>query len=70
MYVAAVEARSGRLVQLAMIPLRMRTMRLNRTSRQDAEWLRDRLNDVSRPFGSHIELGADGSLLLSPSVPV
>jgi len=70
MYVAAVESGSGRLVQLAMTPLRMRTMRLNRTSRQDAEWLRDRLNDVSRPFGSHIELGADGSLLLGPLLPV
>jgi poly-gamma-glutamate synthesis protein (capsule biosynthesis protein) len=69
MYVATVESRSGRLVQLAMTPLLMRAMRLNRTSRQDAEWLRDRLDDVSCPFGSRIELDADGSLLLAASVP-
>ena len=54
----------GRLDQLRMVPLESRQLRLHRATAPDTRWLRRALHRASRPYGSHIDLDADGSLLL------
>ncbi len=65
MYFVAVNSRGGCLVSLRMTPMRIRKMRLNRASREEAEWLRDMITEASRDFGSRAEFAADGTLTLS-----
>jgi poly-gamma-glutamate synthesis protein (capsule biosynthesis protein) len=64
MYFATLDAASGELEELRMVPMQIRNFRLARPSRADIEWLRETVAGCSAPFGSSIELGADGSLLL------
>ena len=66
MYFATVDPATGRLMALRMAPMRIRKMRLNRASPDEAAWLRTRLTDISRRFGASVELAADGSLFLRP----
>lgn len=61
MYFATV-ADDGRLAALRMVPLTMRKFRLNRTTPEDAAWMRGALDRASRPFGTRITLADDGSL--------
>ena len=42
----------------------IRNLKVNRADPADARWLRDTLERVSKPFGSHVELDVDGSLQL------
>jgi len=65
MYFAAVDPCGGHLVSLRMTPMRIRKMRLNRASREEAEWLRDTITEASRDFGARAELAANGTLTLS-----
>jgi hypothetical protein len=39
-------------------------MRLNRASPAEVEWLGGRLSSISGPFGSWVEMAADGDLCL------
>jgi poly-gamma-glutamate capsule biosynthesis protein CapA/YwtB (metallophosphatase superfamily) len=55
---------TGELLELRMMPMQIRKFRLNRVSATDAQWLRDTLDRVSRPFGSRIRLQSDASLAL------
>lgn len=55
--------RTGRLRRLRMSPMRIRRMRLNRASLEEAEWLRDTLDRISGAFGVAVGL-ADGRLVL------
>nr|WP_275588474.1 CapA family protein [Microlunatus panaciterrae] len=64
LYLASVDAATGALVELQMVPFQARQMRLCRASEEDAGWLGDRLTRVSRDLGSQIEVLADGSLTL------
>ncbi|MBN1836271.1 MAG: CapA family protein [Spirochaetales bacterium] len=64
MYLPRIDPVTGRLVELRMVPLQRRRFRLQRASQADARWLRDTLDRHSRPFGSRITLGEDGSLYL------
>jgi poly-gamma-glutamate synthesis protein (capsule biosynthesis protein) len=63
-YFAVVESASGRLVDLRMVPLRIRKMRLNRATPAEAEWLCERLNRICGGFRSRVEADADGRLWL------
>jgi len=47
-----------------MIPMQMRQMRLGRASAADARWLWGMLNEVSRPYGTRIEVEPDGELII------
>lgn len=64
MYFPTLDAASGRLVALRMTPLRVRQMRLERASPDDASWLHERTNDVqaAAEFACHVELARDGHL--------
>jgi poly-gamma-glutamate capsule biosynthesis protein CapA/YwtB (metallophosphatase superfamily) len=66
LYLARVDQSSGRLVDLHMAPLQARQLRLHKASVGEAEWLQSVLNTVSHPFGSRIDLDADGLLTLHP----
>jgi poly-gamma-glutamate capsule biosynthesis protein CapA/YwtB (metallophosphatase superfamily) len=62
MYFATLSRATGELLALRMTPMQIRKMRLNRTSSRDSQWLRDMLDRVGAPFGSHVELSTDGTL--------
>ncbi|MHB1214528.1 MAG: CapA family protein [Thiobacillus sp.] len=64
MYFLAMDPASGTLSRLRMVPMQMRRFRLNRASAKDTRWLREVLDRESRRFGSRVEAGADGSLVL------
>ncbi|GGW98007.1 CapA family protein [Streptomyces lomondensis] len=61
-FLVSVEADSGRLAGLRMVPLRARRMRLEPASWADRAWLRATLDRISRGVG--VTLEADGSLAL------
>jgi poly-gamma-glutamate capsule biosynthesis protein CapA/YwtB (metallophosphatase superfamily) len=61
LYFASIDRNSGHLVTLRMTPMRMRRMRLEHVSYDDAEWLRSKLEHISRRFGTRVET-VDGVL--------
>ncbi|WP_437972615.1 CapA family protein [Sorangium sp. So ce295] len=64
MYFATLRAGTGELVGLELVPLRMLKFRLHRAAQEDALWLRDVLSREGARFGTSVELGEEGSLLL------
>jgi poly-gamma-glutamate synthesis protein (capsule biosynthesis protein) len=65
MYFATLAPESGEIVQLRMVPMQIRRMRLERGSPEDARWLCDTLCRISAPFGSRVEPADDGLLLFA-----
>jgi poly-gamma-glutamate capsule biosynthesis protein CapA/YwtB (metallophosphatase superfamily) len=63
-YLPTLDRDSGALLDLRMVPLRTRRMRLERAAPADAEWLAGVLSGTSHPFGSVVRL-AGGILQLS-----
>lgn len=64
MYFPALRQSDGSLDRLTMVPLKIRNMRLNRASRQDAEWIRNVLARESARFGTSVRLDGDVTLAL------
>ncbi len=62
MYFATLASATGELIGLRMTPMQIRKMRLNRPSDADATWLRNVLDRVSAPLGTHIELPSFSTL--------
>ncbi|MGV9253198.1 CapA family protein [Streptomyces sp. NPDC003697] len=67
LYLASLKQDTGRLAGLRMVPLCARRMRLEHAPAQDIEWLRAALDRCSRPFGTRVELGPDGTLVPRPA---
>lgn len=65
LHLATVDAGTGALAGLRMVPLRARRLRLERAAPADAAWLRSVLDDVSPPFGARVDAAPDGTLVLS-----
>lgn len=63
MYLAAVDPRHDRLVEARFVPMRVVRFRLHRASGEDAKWLRSLLSELGAPFGTDVDLAADGSLI-------
>jgi poly-gamma-glutamate capsule biosynthesis protein CapA/YwtB (metallophosphatase superfamily) len=63
-YFPALDTATGALVELTIVPSRIRRFRLESAPRADAEWLRDTLARESRAFGSAVELTRDRRLVL------
>jgi poly-gamma-glutamate capsule biosynthesis protein CapA/YwtB (metallophosphatase superfamily) len=61
-YFASIDADNGELDALRMVPMRACQMRLERASREDSAWMCATLDDISQPFGTHVE-AADGTLV-------
>ena len=62
MYFVSMDPRTGRLVRLRLVPMRIRRFRVQRASREEAQWLRDRLDREGQPRGVRIELNDDATL--------
>lgn len=63
MYFPTLDAATGELATLELVPMQIRRMRLNRASREDAAWLRDLLNREGDRFGTRVELRDDGRIV-------
>lgn len=64
MYFLSVAVPSGELVHCRMAPMRIKNLRLNRASKEDAEWLRKVLSRVGERLGTAVESRDDGRLEL------
>jgi poly-gamma-glutamate capsule biosynthesis protein CapA/YwtB (metallophosphatase superfamily) len=64
LYLPTLDPHNGELLRLRMVPFRIRGMRLNRVSLEEAGWLRDLVHRVSCEFGAAVDLTADGTLVL------
>ena len=64
MYLPVIRRADGALARLTMVPFQIRNFRLNRTTPEDALWLRDVLDRESSRFGGRVELDEAGSLRL------
>lgn len=64
MYFITMDPSAATLTSFVMTPLQMKRFRLNRASREDARWLRNRLGRESERLGTQVELNADQSLTL------
>ena len=64
MYFPTLDAASGSLSRLVLMPMRIRHFRLNRARESDVRWLETTLNREAGEFGLTLERQADNSLLL------
>ncbi|MBI0316110.1 hypothetical protein JBF12_24640, partial [Streptomyces javensis] len=64
LYFPELDPDTGRLVNLRMVPLRSRRMRLERTGHEDAAWLGGTLDRVGAFLGSHVDVRPDDVLTL------
>ncbi|MDH6228272.1 CapA family protein [Streptomyces sp. MJP52] len=64
LYLVSVEADTGRLAGVRMVPLRVRRMRLEHAPAEDGRWLRSVLDGHSREFGVRVGGEPDGTLSL------
>ncbi len=62
LYLVSVERETGRLAGVRIVPLQARRMRLEHASAEDAGWLRDALDRVSRDFATRVVQEPDGTL--------
>jgi len=66
MYLVELDAHSGKLITLRLVPMQMRRFRLERASPSDTNWLCNLLNQIDASFGTHACIAEDNSLLLVP----
>jgi len=64
MYFPTLDAGSGRLLDLRMVPLRSTRLSLRRAGREDSGWLLDSLNREGARLGTGFALDNDGRLVL------
>ncbi len=64
LYFPRLDAETGRFAALEMVPTRLRNFRLQRASREEAQWLRQRLDRECRRLGHRVDLAGDGVLRL------
>ena len=64
MYFPQLDADSGELLELRLVPMQIRKLSLHRPSEEDVRWLEGTLESICAGFGSSVELGARGSLVL------
>jgi poly-gamma-glutamate synthesis protein (capsule biosynthesis protein) len=67
LYLVSVDPDTGKLAGLRMAHLQARRLRLCHASSNDAAWLCEVLDRVSRGFGSRVGLDPDGTLTLRPT---
>jgi poly-gamma-glutamate synthesis protein (capsule biosynthesis protein) len=62
MFLVTFDLRRGRLIGVRLVPMQAWQLRLRRAPRADALWLRDLLNRLGAPFGTHVEVNGDNGL--------
>jgi poly-gamma-glutamate synthesis protein (capsule biosynthesis protein) len=65
MYLPTVDAATGALVRLELVPTQMRRFRVQRASAADGQWLADLLSQEGRQFGTGARVREDGRLELT-----
>ena len=65
MYFPTFDRACGRLVRVALVPMRLRRFRLERTGDEDTQWLEATLEREGRPYGTRVRRDGDGRLLLA-----
>ena len=68
LYLVRIEASTGRLVELRMVPMQARRLRLHRAGPTDNAWLAGTLTRVSAGLAPPVVVTDDGTLLLRPPV--
>jgi poly-gamma-glutamate synthesis protein (capsule biosynthesis protein) len=63
-YFVTLDASSGSLTSLEMVPFRHRRFRLERARTEEAEWLRETLDREGAELATRVDLKLDGSLVL------
>lgn len=63
-YFVRMDAATGRLLSLRMVPTRLRRFRLHRATPTEAKWLEGTLNREGKRFGTRVVPAADGTLEL------
>jgi poly-gamma-glutamate synthesis protein (capsule biosynthesis protein) len=64
MYLVDLDAATGRLIGLEMVPTRVRRFQIARAETNDVLWLADALTREGRPFGTHLAKGKAKALVL------
>ena len=64
MYLVKVDANTGQLVEVRLVPMQSRRFRLNRVLSNDAHWLSNLLNELGKPFATEAQLEADARIVL------
>ena len=67
MYFADMDPNSGRLMELNMMPIRIRNLRVNRASQDEAMEMGSMLNRECGIFGLQVRMGSDGVFRLTGS---
>lgn len=65
MYFPTMDPAGGSLVQLRMVPTRIRRLQVSRATGDEGEWLYAVLSRESRRFGTKIEMDSSGSLIIT-----
>jgi poly-gamma-glutamate synthesis protein (capsule biosynthesis protein) len=65
MYFPTVKASTGKLMQLRLVPMQIRHMKLNRASRKDAQWLREVVSRESSRFGVRFQIDDKSNLVVT-----
>ena len=63
MYLATLDAASGRLIALELVPTQIRRFQIRLASAADARWMCSLVNRESRGYGVSAELAADGRIV-------
>src|SRR5438105_4266609 len=64
MYLVELHSRSGELMSVRLVPMRMRRFRLEHASAADANLLCDLLNRLGAPFGTEVQLANEKGITL------
>jgi poly-gamma-glutamate synthesis protein (capsule biosynthesis protein) len=65
MYFPSFDAADGRLLRLALVPMRIRRFRLERAADADARWLQEVLSREGERFGTRVGRDSGGEMLVS-----
>jgi poly-gamma-glutamate synthesis protein (capsule biosynthesis protein) len=65
MYFPTVDASTGKLRQLRLVPMQIRHMKLNRASHKDTQWLREVVSRESSRFGVRVQIDDTGDLIVT-----
>jgi poly-gamma-glutamate synthesis protein (capsule biosynthesis protein) len=63
-YLVELDSRNGQLMSARLVPVQMRSFRLERASATDAGWLCTLLNRLGTPFRTRVELVEDNRMTL------
>ncbi|BFU44536.1 CapA family protein [Krasilnikovia sp. MM14-A1004] len=67
-YLARLDPADGTLTRLRMVPLRARRLRLEHATTAERDWLRDTLDEISRPYGVRVGAGVDRVVLFDSDI--